>query len=47
MYQHVIHYLLQKALEKGSQNGTIRELDVIMIGTFFWYDGYETQFVRH
>lgn len=47
MYQHVVHYLLAKALKQGYHGTAAREVDLIMVGTFFWYDGYETQFIRH
>lgn len=41
MYQHVIHYLLAKALKEGYRGTAAREYDLIHIGKYFWYDGYE------
>ena len=47
MYQHVVHYLLAKALKEGYHGNAAREVDLIMVGTFFWYDGYEGFNTKH
>jgi hypothetical protein len=41
MSNHFCHYLLWRALMDGQKLGIATEKNLLEIGRFWWYDGYD------